>query len=69
MINVSPLSGYKYLTDFTSIISPSSNDIVINWGDGTFSNSATATHNYTESDYYTVYAGTCSTNTSAFLLS
>ena len=69
MINVSPLSGYKYLTDFTAIISPSSNDIVINWGDGTFSNSATATHNYTESNYYTVYAGTCSTNTSAFLLS
>jgi hypothetical protein len=68
MISVSPLSGYKFITTFTVSISPSSNDNIINWDDGNFSNSATATHIYSAADIYSLYAGNCGA-TSAFNLS
>lgn len=68
MITVSPISGYKYITPFTVTITPSAENVVINWNDLTFSNTSTATHIYSAIGLYDIYAGTCS-STSAFTLS
>ena len=68
MITVSPLSGYKFITPFTITINPSATNAVVNWGDGNFSNTSTATHIYSASDKYSVFVGNCS-STSAFSLS
>ncbi len=68
MISISPISGYKHDTSFVLTVSPSANDIVINWGDQTFSDSPSATHSYSAAGIYDVYAGTCG-STSAFSVS
>lgn len=68
MISISPLLGFKYLTPFTISISPSSTDSLVNWGDGTFSDTSTATHIFSAANLYNIYAGNCS-STSAFYVS
>lgn len=68
MITVSPLTGYKYKTAFSVAISPSAEDVVIDWGDLTFSDTSSASHIYTSEGVYTLNAGTCE-STSAFTLS
>jgi hypothetical protein len=68
MITVSPLTGYKYITPFTVTVSPSAEDIVINWGDLSFSDTSVASHVYSAEGIYSINAGTCN-STSAFTLS
>ena len=68
MITVSPLSGYKYLTNFSVSISPSSTDNLINWGDQNFDQTSTAGHSYSAAGVYNVLAGNCAA-TSAISLS
>lgn len=68
MITVSPLSGFKFITPFTVSVSPTAEDIVINWGDLSFSNTSVASHVYSAEGVYNINAGTCS-STSAFTLS
>jgi len=68
MITVSQLSGIKNVTTFTFQISPSAEAPLINWGDGTFSHTNTASHIYSSIGLYNIYGGGCST-TSAFQLS
>jgi hypothetical protein len=64
MITLTPLTGYKFITPFTVSISPSAADTVINWGDGNFSNTSTATHIYSAANLYTIYAGNCASTSS-----
>lgn len=40
-------------------ISPSGTAALINWNDGTFSQSSTATHVFSAADVYSIYAGNC----------
>jgi hypothetical protein len=68
MISVSTLSGYKLKTKFTVNISPSSVNPIISWGDGTFSNTATASHIFNNTGCYNLVVSNCFT-TSAFPLS
>jgi hypothetical protein len=68
MISVSQLSGYKFLTTFTTIISPSSSDTIVAWGDNTFSHTSTATHVYSANGIFNLVIGNC-VSTSSFYLS
>lgn len=68
MISISPLSGYKNLTQFSISISPSATDNLVNWGDGSFSQTSTASHIFSSADIFDVYAGNCAA-TSAFSIS
>lgn len=67
-MQVSPLSGQKNVTTFTFEIDPPVANPFINWGDGTFSFTNTATHTYDTFGIYNVFGGGCSA-TSAFSLS
>ena len=66
MINISPLSGYKNITEFT-FTNPSSAASVY-WGDYAIDQGLTASHIFSNIGVYNAYAGTCS-STSAFSLS
>lgn len=68
MITVYPTSGFKYITPFTVSISPSGTAALINWNDGTFSQSSTATHVFSAAGLYPIYAGNCAA-TSALTVS
>lgn len=68
MIAVSPLSGSKNSTVFTFSINPELVSPTINWGDGTFSYTNTATHVYTNNGIYNIHGGDCA-STSAFQVS
>jgi len=65
---LSPLSGTKNVTKFTFVITPSAIDPLINWGDGSFSYSNSASHVYDSIGLYSVYGGGCS-STSAYYVS
>lgn len=74
MISVFPLSGYKNITNFITLVNPSNNDIIIDWGDSTFTNNVTSIssspHIYDNSGFYNIYVGSCANNvTSSFNLS
>lgn len=68
MIDLTPLSGLKYDTEFTVTISPSAETVMISWGDGTYSNTSTAYHTYSANNIYNVLVGSCG-ETSAFSVS
>lgn len=68
MISVSPLSGYKLNTVFTTILSPSAENPIISWGDNTFSSTSTATHIFSANGIFSVLVSNCSA-TSSFSLS
>lgn len=65
---LSPLSGTKNVSNFTFVITPSAIDPLINWGDGSFSYSNSASHVYSSIGLYSVYGGGCS-STSAYQVS
>lgn len=66
-MNITPLSGYKNITEFSFSVSPSALVPIISWGDGTFSYSNTATHVYSSIGLYQVFSGTCSSTSSFFV--
>lgn len=68
MISISPLSGYKFRTTFTTQLSPSSINPIISWGDNTFSHTSTATHVFSAHGIFNVLVSNCA-ETSAFSLS
>lgn len=68
MIQVTPLSGYRNVTEFTFVVSPTANDAFVNWGDYTVQYGSSATHVFSSIGIYDSYAGICS-STSAFSLS
>lgn len=69
MIQVSPLSGYKNVTVFSYIDTAPADSTIINWGDGTLSTAATATHTYGAIGRYEVFDAFSCSSTSAFLVS
>lgn len=68
MIQITPLSGYKNVTTFSFVVSPTAEDSFVNWGDGSFDYSSTSSHTYSSIGLFNPYGGTCSA-TSAFFLS
>jgi len=68
MISIAPLSGYKFLTTFTSHLSPSAINPIIAWGDNTFSHTSTASHIFSAHGIFNVLISNCA-ETSAFSLS
>jgi len=68
MIQISPLSGYKNVTTFSFVVSPTAEDSFVNWSDGSFDYSSTASHVYSSIGLFNPYGGSCSA-TSAFSLS
>lgn len=67
MISVSPLSGYSFRTTFTVVISPSSVNPTIAWGDNTFSHTSTATHVFSANGVYPLSISNCASTSSFFL--
>jgi hypothetical protein len=68
MIQITPLSGYRNVTEFTFIVSPTANDSFVNWGDSSFDSSSNVTHIFSSIGIFNSYGGTCS-STSAFSIS
>jgi len=60
-LNISTLSGYQYLTDFTVSINPSALGDYIIWNSDTRVQGSSSSHIFTNIGTYNIYAGTCST--------
>jgi len=68
MIQITPLSGYKNVTTFSFVVSPTAEDAFVNWGDGNFDYGSTASHVFSSIRLFNSYGGSCG-STSAFSLS
>lgn len=68
-LNISPLSGYKFLTTFSLENTIPLDDPIINWKDGYISNANTASHVYSSAGIYNVTIASCNSVTSSVYLS
>lgn len=67
MISVSPLSGNIFSTIFSVTLSPSTENFLVDWNDGTFTTSCTSSHSYSKKGQYKITYGTCTSTSSTYL--